>query len=267
MKPALKRIGKQAEQFELFDEIKLYTQKKLPKYAQKQCLEIIKQTGSRRGYAYWSWKPVIIEETLENMQSDDILVYSDAGTHLNPNGKNKLLDYIKLAEQNDIWVIQLEEHLSDINWTKCDTIDFFRNKITAPEKIAEFNQKISHGQLEGGTIILVKNAYTVGIINKWKELMSPKNLHLFDDSPSVKKEQPSFKENRHDQSVLSLLLKTNHYISTDTTHFHSHDKWPGGGWKPLINSEPFLRVRDKKPSLPALLHKKAIGFLQLLHLR
>ncbi len=267
MKPALIRIGKQARDFNLFDEIKLYTEKMLPQYAKDRCKAIIKQTGTRRGYAYWSWKPVIINENLRKMQDGDILIYSDAGTHMNPKGKTKLLEYIKMAEENDIWVIQLEESLPDINWTKRDTIDFFRKKITDSEKISEFDKKIKNGQLEGGTLIITKNNYTVHIAEQWEEYMSIEHLHLFDDSASSEKEIQSFRENRHDQSVLSLLLKSNHYASTSTDHFHSHDTYPQGKWKELIESEPFLRVRDKKPSLTALLHKKAIGFLQLLHLR
>lgn len=248
IKDALVRIGKQAKQFDLFDEIFLYTEKKLPFYAKKRCREIIKKTGCKRGYAYWCWKPVVINQVLSKMQDGDILVYSDAGTHMNPNGKNKLLDeYIPMAIKNDIWLVRLESALTDVNWTKIDTINFFRNLITDDMKRISFEKEINEGQLEGGTLIIKKSDYSCKIMRQWETFMSLENLHLFDDSPSKISEFKNFHENRHDQSVLSLLLKSNHYAATGTEHFWSSDSFYDihGGWQPLIDNEPFLRVRDK----------------------
>ena len=45
----------------------------------------------------------------------------------------------------------------------------------------------------------------IEITEKWLELC--KNKHLIDDSPSISSNLEGFYENRHDQSLLSLLAK------------------------------------------------------------
>ena len=37
------------------------------------------------------------------------------------------------------------------------------------------------------------------------------NYHFIDDSPSILKNDNSFSEHRHDQSIFSLLIKSNKY--------------------------------------------------------
>lgn len=242
MKVSLDRIGKQAKSLKIFSKVYLYTEKKLPAYSKKRCKQIIKLTGTRRGYAYWSWKPVIINEVFNKIEDGDVIIYSDSGTHINPNGKEKLLEYIEMAKQNDIWCVQLESGLFDLNWTKMDTINYFRaNNV---ENKDEFEKALFKGQLEGGTIIAVKNNYTSELFKKWESLMTIENLHLFDDSPSKNDNYSSFVENRHDQSLFSLLLKSNHFIAVENKHVYSSDKYPNGEWKKLIENEPFLRLRD-----------------------
>lgn len=247
IKFALKRIGKQAKRFNFFNKIYLFTEKNLPKYAKKRCKDIIQQSNTKRGYGYWSWKPVIINNVLSKMNDGDILIYSDAGNHLNINGKDKLLnEYIPMAIKDDIWVISLGNELSDICWTKIDTINFFRNNINDKFILLNYEQRLMKGQLSACTIIIKKNNYTVNIMKQWEEFMSLKNLHLFDDSPSIIKENTGFHENRHDQSILSLILKTNHYISTSTEYFWSKDDYldENGGWQYIKEHEPFMCLRD-----------------------
>lgn len=264
MKSALERIGRQAREFDFFDRIFLYTEKNLPQYAKKSCRQILEKTGTRRGYAYWCWKPVIINKMLSKMDDGDILVYSDAGTHMNPNGKQKLEDeYIRLARENDIWVVRLEDSFPDVNWTKIDTLNYFRDKIADGGNREDFDRQLHEGQLESGTVIAVKSDYTVRIMREWEEYMSPEKLHLFDDSPSSAPESENFCENRHDQSILSLLLKSNHYATTHSRHFYSEDDYKdsGGGWKIIRETEPFMHLRDlphleKEESLSRVLKEK-----------
>ena len=242
MKQSLNRIGQQAKTLKLFNKIYLYTEKNLPKYAKQRCNEIIKITGTRRGYAYWAWKPVIINEVFNKIDEGDVIIYSDAGSHLNSNGREKLLEYIEMAKQNDIWCVRLESGLFDLNWTKMDAINYFRNTLIDNKE--DFEKQLEEGQLEGGTIIAVKNSYTESLFKKWESIMTVKNLHLFDDSASKQPNYASFVEHRHDQSIFSLLLKSNHYIAVENKHCYSPDEYPTGGWKNLLDNEPFLRLRD-----------------------
>lgn len=235
MYQSLQRIGKQAKKFKLFKKVFLFTERELPQETQKDCVKIIEITERRRGYGYWIWKPVIILECLNRMKTNDILVYTDAGSHLNYKGKTKILTYIEQAKQNDIWVTKLGNELNDLNYTKADTIDLFKNMLPSENVLKE-------GQIQSGNIIMVKNEYTINIIKKWKECMNINYLHYFDDSESIIPNSPEFKENRHDQSIFSLLLKCNHYsFSEDCKTWAPDEK----GWKELEKTEPILNKRDK----------------------
>lgn len=236
---ALKRIGEEADNFKLFKEIILYTEKDLPPEIYDQCQSIIEQTGSKRGYAYWSWKPAIIMDVLSKITEGDVLFYCDAGAHLNSNGKSLLKKYIKKAIVNDIWVSQLDNQYNDYAYTKTDTINIFKDKIKDPKILYT-------GQIQGGNIILTKNRYTLELISQWMELMDIKNLRYYDDSPSIAPNHKTFVENRHDQSLFSLLIKTNHAFIEDAEKlWYPYELWE-------ICRLPILNMRDKNNKYPTI---------------
>ena len=232
--PSLKRIRKQAKSMDVFTDIYIKTQNGLPLYAKKRIKEVIERTQYGRGYGYWTWKPAIILQTLGNLKEGDILFYADAGTHLNKNGRKKLLMYFESAIENDIWITQLGENATDIKFTKQDTIDYY---LSSGGERATLNT----GQLQATIIILVKNAYTCKLIQTWDELMGIDYLHYYDDSASCVPENPDFVSNRHDQSILSLLLKKNHFHAESVSVAYSANE---EGWKQLYKDEPILIKRD-----------------------
>jgi hypothetical protein len=61
------------------------------------------------------------------------------------------------------------------------------------------------GQLHSACWILEKNPNTDFMANEWLNEMQ--HYNLIDDSPSKTPNHPSFRENRHDQSIFSCLLK------------------------------------------------------------
>ncbi|MGP1509914.1 MAG: hypothetical protein ACTTIU_05190 [Treponema lecithinolyticum] len=234
LKPTLQRIKREAQDFSLFKKIFIYTENNLSLKERKDIHTIISITKSSRGYGYWIWKPVIILKTLKKIKDNNILIYCDAGCELNKNGLPKLYKYIDMAVKRDIVVTQLPPPTyTDLNWTKADTLALFPDiPIT----------KLSEGQIQSGTIILKNNSYTRNIIQQWKNFMTIENLHFFDDSISIKQNNKTFKENRHDQSILSLILKANHFIALPVSHFHSETE---NGWKELID-EPIWQKRIKE---------------------
>lgn len=239
LKLTLHRIGKEAENFNLFKQTFLLTEKELPTDTYNQCQAIIERSGSKRGYGFWSWKPAIILDLLLKINEGDILFYCDAGSHLNCNGKRLLNKYIKHAIKQDIWAGQLSNQFNDYAYTKSDTILLFKDKITDPNILFT-------GQVQPGNIILKKNDYTIRLIKQWKQLMTIKNLHYFDDSPSFTPNHKSFIENRHDQSIFSLLIKTNHaYLEDAGTLWYPYELW-------TICRLPILNMRDKNNTYPII---------------
>ena len=84
------------------------------------------------------------------------------------------------------------------------------------------------------------------IIEQWDRLMDVQNLHYYDDSPSVLQNHSTFRENRHDQSIFTLLLKSNHYWAEPVQNFTPENE---SELKRLWNDEPILQLRDRQKSL------------------
>lgn len=232
LSPTLKRIEEQANQMQVFDKIMIYNEKQIPQFIKNRIKYVIKQTGSKRGYGYWCWKPALINFIIKNEMSDgDLLLYGDAGCDLNPKNRHKLIEYFELTEKKEIIVPQFNnKNYCDNYWTKSDTIALFEEQIS--------KEKLDEGQIHAAIIFLLVNQYTRRIINMWESLTCENNLHYFDDSPSIIPNHIKFKEHRHDQSILSLLLKSEHYYSLSVEqHF-------GNG---LMNKEQRTWLKDNEP--------------------
>ncbi len=198
---ATTRIKQQAENMGFFDEIHVLDEKSLePAFCEKW--KHIMKLGSR-GYGYWCWKPHIILRLLEQMPDNAFLLYCDAGCHLNPKGLPRLNDYIAELNAAPIGVkafYTFSPHIdvTEKRWTKGDTFDYFncRNntEITDTPQIATTQ------------ILIRKHASSMQFIREWNSLWYD-NFPLIDDSSSKSPNFTGFIENRHDQSVFSILYK------------------------------------------------------------
>lgn len=139
----------------------------------------------------------MILDILDKINEGDYLMYCDAGCHINKNAKNKFFEYTKIVEKYNFHVAEGTGY-PEFEWSKMDLIDLLKPT----------QEQLKADQIMATHIFLIKNEYTYNLIKKWNNLMSIENLHYFDDSPSILPNIDGFKESRHDQSVLSLLLKT-----------------------------------------------------------
>ena len=127
----LKRIRHQAEEMGVFgNRIRVWTEMDLD----SDFLEAMKDhlTDGSRGYGYWCWKPQIVLQLLREMNERDVLLYADAGCHLNPRGIERLKDYYDLAMEHGVVAFQARllsepgRHLLlDGEWCKGDLLDYF----------------------------------------------------------------------------------------------------------------------------------------------
>lgn len=150
-----------------------------------------------RGAGYWVWKPYIILNHVKNMNTDDILMYTDSGCHF----INKITPLFNILEQttNKVLVFNLSQIEKD--WTKrdcfkklnCDTVEYTDSK-----------------QIMSTFFVCKKNDFSINILEQWYKQIS--DLHMVADeyvSPSIEQNYNSFREHRHDQSLLSLISKIN----------------------------------------------------------
>jgi len=153
--------------------------------------------ASGRGAGYWFWKPVVV---LSVLQKDGVLfgsyiIYTDGDR---PDVIGYASDVVETMEQRSHdFTIQQWKGGTEIVHTKGDIFEHFGvhgrwNKNNKPQYSANF-------------FVVKKSPTTIEFFSKWASLME--DYHLVSDEPSRLANHPAFAENRHDQSMLSMLLK------------------------------------------------------------
>lgn len=149
----------------------------------------------KRGNGYWLWKPYFILKTLkEKLNEGDYLIYSDAGI-LYINSTHNI---IELLEKNniDIWAYQLK-HKERV-WTKRDA--FLLIGVDYPNFTESY-------QYMAGIQIYRKSNLSLGFLEKVLYYSTDKRIITDEQNSLGFRNYKGFKENRHDQTVLSLLIK------------------------------------------------------------
>ena len=152
------------------------------------------------------------------MNSNDILVYCDSGCEINQKGKNRLQEYFKIVSNSPYGILsfQMSQH-REYEWTK---MDIFK-KMAIDIDSSTFNS----GQLIGGIIIIKKCEHSLKVFKEILEISE--NYNLINDSQSNLKNHPDFIENRHDQSISSIIRKKRGTeIIEDETVYMNNDTIP-----------------------------------------
>ncbi|MBQ2379310.1 MAG: hypothetical protein II295_02850, partial [Akkermansia sp.] len=156
-----------------------------------------------RGFGYWCWKPYIILKTLEKMPENGVLLYCDAGCHLNPAGLPRLYDYVDELNHNDLGIKAFYTHFGCIDvrerrWTKGDVFDYFgcRDQKDITDSL----------QVAATQVFIRKTAASVQFVREWLAAIEA-DFSLITDDASRGKNLSGFLEHRHDQSLFSVLFK------------------------------------------------------------
>ena len=185
-----------------------------------------------RGYGFWIWKVDVLNQLLSKINFGDSITYSSAGSSFNPLGIERLNYYFELLESSETGNLRFRlPGFKEYEWTSKQIFDYF--KIDINSKIAKSEQ------FSANTLFMKKNEVSLNIINGFLEIINynPKLITLDYD----KVDQISgFKENRSDQSILSVLSKLNgvETILDQEQNFNQFD----------MNQfhYPFLTVRQRK---------------------
>lgn len=235
MRGSLVRIESQAKEMCFFDKIFINNEKKLERKFRKEFGNLL--NSKVRGYGYWVWKPEIISQAITQVEFGDLVLYADAGCHLNKNGVDILKSYCEKLAASDAFVaaFQLSGEYLEQSWTKGDLLDYFG--VRKKESISETPQ------IAATAIIVKKTSKLINFLSDWLKVYRT-NLNLVDDSQSISSNHETFKENRHDQSIFSILCKRDGALL-----FPYSDIYSPGNWEKLANY-PILAKRDRPISLP-----------------
>ena len=165
----------------------------------------------KRGAGYWLWKPFFIYKTMKQLDDGDILIYSDSGTIF----INSPIPLLKIVKTKNI--LLFTNNKPNINWNKnrclvkmnCNSEKYFN----AP-------------QVSAGFQIYVNNKKTRKFVKEWLYYCcQPKLIDDTTSNPGEYEEYVSFKEHRHDQSILTnLVTKYNIPLYRDPSQGGNHLK-------------------------------------------
>lgn len=195
-KKSRERLRKEVLDMGGFDSVEVFDQdiKEDEEYAKHLSNPIFKETSdARRGGGYWMWKPYLIWKKLQEIEDGDFLVYADAGCSV--RRPERLTDMFEFLVKNDYLTVQMR--YPEKVWTKKKVLKFFN--------VEENEDVISKGQFQGGVHAIRKTEKSMKIYKRWWEVCS-ENPELVNDDKDD--EEGYFRDNRHDQSIWSLLIKT-----------------------------------------------------------
>jgi hypothetical protein len=190
-------LAKQAQETRWFDSVVAFNENMLTTEFKTKFADILNQ---KRGGGYWIWKYDIITQMLNKINDGDILVYADGGCYINPKGKGRFLEYIDMLnnDKNQYGIISFN--------TGCCEKQFTTKQIFEHFKIPEDSELRSSGQLNATCSIIKKTPHLLMLLQKYREVLDQNPL-LFTDHYNTNGQDDCFKDNRHDQSVFSIIRK------------------------------------------------------------
>jgi len=209
-----KRLYNQANDLGWFDIIKSYGPEDLEQDFREQFKNILELP---RGGGYWIWKPYIINKHMEKMNDDDILIYLDAGCYINPKGFNRFKEYIEILKNSNEACISFQmSHHIEKKWTTKEIFEYFNVNY---ETGSISNDILETGQIIATVKMFKKNANSMNIISAWLNPLY-QNPQLFTDHYNKNKQCDVFIDNRHDQSICSVVCKLyKTIVLEDETYF------------------------------------------------
>lgn len=197
-----KRIRKEAEALSIFDGVKVYGKRDLPKSITNSLLALCP-----RGFGYWLWKPWIILDKLQKVNYGDIVVYTDCGCELhdNPKGWSDMFEHLSshdaICMQYRAGEIYPWGNSDILRWTKKDCIDFFSK--------GGMTDWVYQPQFLSGFFIVRKTKESLRFVEHWFRIMAfYPNLVVDTVGPEDNEQLDCYAEHRHDQSILTCLTLT-----------------------------------------------------------
>lgn len=191
-----RRLRRQARGFSIISDASVMNENHLDEQFRLKFSE--RMRPDVKGFGYYCWKPHIIGRRLEELEDGDMLVYVDAGAHLNRFGQKTLQQYLDICANSPSGILGFQTKWIEKEWNKGDLLRYFQ--VEKDPIITDT------GQIQSGTLIIRNSPNSRGFVRAWGQLYWS-NFALTDDSPSKSKNLPGFRKHRHDQSVLSILGK------------------------------------------------------------
>ena len=161
-----------------------------------------------RGNGYWLWKPYFILKTLKDkLNFGDYLIYTDAGVLYKQN-VNILINFLE-KKNEDMWFYKLS------------TIEKFYAKRDAFILMGADNKYYSETLSYNAAFQLYKKTkFTLKFVEDYLYYSKDKRIITDDSNTQLLPNYNGFIDNRHDQTVLSLLIKKYNLANSGKTNIN-----------------------------------------------
>ena len=269
-KRSKRRFIKQAKSTKWYESIFSFDEEALKSLVN----ESFNQFVDGRGFGYWKWKPLLIYQRLSQLNKNDILHYCDVGCFLRKEGSTKFYDYIKLLSDNDCLFFEtcpskLPKELTDERnfpigieecWTKEYVFKYFN--------VLKTSQLRKHPAYGATTFFIKKNNKSMKFFKKFADL-AISHPNLFNDN-LLGFDQGNLIEHRHDQSVLSIMLKTRKNLSiavlSGFENWYPSKDGIRADWY-MLRKSPIWIKRDRSNNLLDYLTQKAFAILKVIYIK
>lgn len=206
-KETIDRLLQQARNFGCFDTINSYGPADLPEDFKDSHSKIL---NIKKGGGYWIWRSMIFKKVIDSINDNDIIIFLDAGCTINIHGKNRFFEYIDKINSSRCGILSFPVvNHNEKYWTIKEIFNHYHMQIDDSE------------QLCGGIIIVKKNNHGKQFIDEFVKI-TISNPELFTDNYNYTDQIEGFIENRHDQSISSIIRKKiGTLIVNDNTDFYN----------------------------------------------
>jgi hypothetical protein len=199
---ALNRLKQEADDSKLFQSFEICRNTDLDASFVDHFRDVLEL---ERGGGYWIWKVPLIQRHLERLEYGDILVYLDAGDRVRTNGANRFWWYVEQMQRTNTSIVAFEmpQRVEQV-WTTNALFDYFKIAPKTPlwKKVAKSGQYIA------SILIMRKTPELESIMALYNQTLYD-DPYLFTDkyNDATKQKRGNFLDNRHDQSVFSVVRK------------------------------------------------------------
>lgn len=156
-------------------------------------LSILQQ---KRGNGYWLWKPYIILSMLDEISYGDILLYSDSGSAI----VSPISPLINIMNKDNVDIMPFSIEQIERKWDKRDALVLMD---------CDNEEYLNSPQICATYILLKKTEYSLRIVKEWLEFCQDERIITDNGNTMGLPNYQEFVENRHDQTVWSLVCKKN----------------------------------------------------------
>ncbi len=191
----LAKLLQEARSSGFFDSVRKFNQYDLK--ADKKLLDFMSST---RGYGFWTWKPLVIAEMMLTYELGDVIVYADAGCGISTTleARQAFGEWINQVAQHPVHRLGFQMTIPEEEYTKADVFEALGCSRT------EYKES---GQYIATILVMMNTLENRKFVAEWMKFCVQDNFCLAKDVPSKIPNPKVFKAHRHDQSILSLLLK------------------------------------------------------------